>query len=110
MTKIAFSDKLFAMSLVNAISVDVEEYFHAENLQKFIGGRKKWNTMSSRLEVSIDKVLEIFSKKSIKASFFILGSLARKHPSILRKIAEQGHELGSHGYNHKLVYQQSPKK
>jgi polysaccharide deacetylase family protein (PEP-CTERM system associated) len=95
--------------MLNAISVDVEEYFHATNLDPYIG-RDKWDYAPSRAEESIRKTLEIFSNTDTKGTFFILGQLAERHPHLVKEIAKAGHEIGSHGFDHYLAYDQTPEK
>ena len=92
--------------MLNAISIDVEEYFHAANLEPYIP-REKWNDQVSRLSYSVNKTLDILDASSTKATFFILGSLVKKHSKIIQSISKAGHEIASHGFNHKLVYQQT---
>ena len=93
--------------MLNSISVDTEEYYHATNIEAIIK-RPQWDKTPSRIEQSIDQVLQIFSDASTKATFFILGIIAEKHPSMVKRIAADGHEIGSHGYEHHLVYEQEP--
>lgn len=69
---------------------------------------KIWGNLESRVEISTDKLLSILEESGTKATFFILGSVARKHPELVRKISHLGHEVASHGYCHKLAYTQSP--
>lgn len=88
--------------IINYISVDVEEYFHAENLQPYLTS----NT-PSRVEKSIEKTLELFDKHNTKATFFVLGKVAKEHRNIIKKINDLGHEIASHGMSHKLVYNQT---
>lgn len=93
-------------SRINAISIDVEEYFHATNMDPYIG-RKRWSGMASRLAHSIDLTLDALQQKNTRATFFVLGLVAEQHPNIVRRIAEAGHEIASHGFEHRLVYDQS---
>lgn len=95
--------------MLNTISVDVEEYFHATNLEPWIGPAK-WHTLPSRVEYSVRRLLEIFREAQTKGTFFVLGSVARRWPSVIREISAAGHEIASHGYAHRLAYEQTPKK
>ncbi len=88
------------------MSVDVEEWYQTENLKPAIN-RKDWNLMESRVEDQIDILLEIFKRKNIKATFFVLGLIAEKHPEMIKKIHNNGHEIASHGYTHKLLHELS---
>jgi len=93
-------------SIINAFTVDVEDYYHVEAFSKHIQ-RDRWSDYASHVERNTDEVLLLLDNKNIKGTFFTLGCVAEKHPSIVRKIVNQGHEIASHGYSHKLVYNQS---
>jgi polysaccharide deacetylase family protein (PEP-CTERM system associated) len=95
--------------MLNAISVDVEEYFHAANLETVVGPAQWWR-QESRVEASTDIVLELFSRLGIRGTFFVLGHSARRHPQMVKKIAVAGHEIASHGYGHRLAYTQQQKQ
>jgi polysaccharide deacetylase family protein (PEP-CTERM system associated) len=98
-----------ATSLVNAMTVDVEDYFHVAALAKSID-RSKWNGMEYRVEANTRRLLDLFDAKAIKATFFVLGWVARKSPELVREIAARGHEVASHGMSHKLVFDQTPQE
>lgn len=89
--------------MVNAISVDVEEYFHATNLDPYIGP-KNWDNALSRAEVAAERMLDLFARTNTQSTLFILGDYAKKNPGLVKSMAEAGHEIGSHGISHKLVY------
>ena len=59
-----------------------------------------WNEIPRRVEANVDRLLELFSRNSISATFFVLGWIAERHPEMIRRIATGGHELASHGYDH----------
>jgi polysaccharide deacetylase family protein (PEP-CTERM system associated) len=91
----------------NAImTIDVEDWFQVENLKSVINGQ--WDDKELRVEKSIYRLLEIFDRHGIKATFFVLGWIAERCPSIVKEIAAQDHEIASHGYMHQLIYQQNP--
>lgn len=92
--------------MLNAISVDVEEYFHATNFDPYVGPAR-WHSMESRAQSSVDRTLSVFAENDTKGTFFVLGCLARRLPQIVRQIAAAGHEIGSHGYGHRLAYHQN---
>ena len=92
--------------MLNAISIDVEEYFHARNIELAIG-RSCWANLESRVEESTKKVLNILDKHQAKGTFFVLGTVARRHKHLVREIASAGHEVASHGFRHHLAYHQS---
>ena len=91
----------------NAMTVDVEDYFHVAALAKTIS-RKDWDAMEFRAERSTDRLLEMFAEKDVKATFFVLGWVARKAPALIRRIHAAGHEVACHGLTHELVYRQTP--
>lgn len=95
--------------MLNAISVDVEEYFHATNLDPYVG-RSRWDRMPSRAEASLDATLEVFEKTETRGTFFVLGDFARRNPHLIRRLADAGHEVASHGFNHELAYTLSPQQ
>jgi polysaccharide deacetylase family protein (PEP-CTERM system associated) len=88
---------------MNVLSVDVEEYFHPSEVQRFIAA--DWNTLPSRIEWQTMQIIEMFARHHVKATFFIVGWVAEKHPQIVRAIADAGHEIGCHSYAHRLVYE-----
>jgi len=93
--------------VLNALSVDVEEYFHAEIFQTGTRGPTK-RPFESRVEASVDALLALLSQYRAKGTFFTLGEIAAEHPSLVRKIAAQGHEIACHGDRHESVYRLSP--
>jgi polysaccharide deacetylase family protein (PEP-CTERM system associated) len=92
--------------VVNALTIDVEEYYHATIFQEAVGGRTAG--LESRVESSTERVLELLESAGIRATFFILGEVAAEHPAIVRKIAGAGHEVACHDYHHTLVFGRSP--
>lgn len=90
-----------------SLTVDVEEYYHAANLAE-VCPIKRWHFLPQRAVYSTNKTLDIFDAHSQKGTFFVLASLAKKHPEIVREIVGRGHEVASHGYAHKIAYNQSP--
>ena len=94
--------------MVNAISVDVEDYFHPSEIQK--NGPMDWDALPSRVEAATDRVLELMAKSAVRGTFFVLGWVARRHPAVVRKILSGGHELGCHSLLHRLVYDLTPQE
>jgi len=90
-----------------AFSVDVEDYYQAEALRSFCP-REQWPTFEDRTERNTERVLEILAARGVRGTFFALGWSAQKHPGLIRRIAAAGHEIGSHGFDHELVYNQGP--
>ncbi len=91
--------------VLNALSVDVEEYFHAVIFSEGTGGLKG---LPSRIEPSVERVLGLLNEAETRATFFILGEVASGHPAMMRKITAAGHEIACHGYRHVPVSQQQP--
>jgi polysaccharide deacetylase family protein (PEP-CTERM system associated) len=94
-------------ALTNAMTVDVEDYFHVSALSQAIE-RNQWDSLESRVERNTRRLLKLFGTRGIRATFFVLGWVAERYPGLVREIAAQGHEVGCHGYSHRLVYDQSP--
>ncbi len=92
---------------VNVLSVDVEEYFQVTALSERIG-RNEWQDRPSRVEDSVEKILEVFENNDAKATFFVLGWIAERYPELVRRIAAGGHEIASHGLEHVRVHEQTP--
>jgi polysaccharide deacetylase family protein (PEP-CTERM system associated) len=99
----------FKSPIVNAMTVDVEDYFHVAALAKSID-RSRWDDMEYRVEVSTRRLLDLFAATNIHATFFVLGWVARKSPALIKEIHQAGHEVASHGMSHKLVYNQTPEE
>jgi polysaccharide deacetylase family protein (PEP-CTERM system associated) len=93
--------------IVNAMSVDVEDYFHV-SLMAPVLPRTAWEGMERRVEGSTERLLALFDRAGVRATFFVLGWVAERHPGLVRRIAALGHEVASHGYGHELVYDLSP--
>lgn len=92
--------------LVNAMTVDVEEYFQVEAFAKILP-RETWEGQASRVEASTERVLELFAEAGAKATFFVLGWIATRHKGLVKRIVEAGHELGSHGFEHRRADRQN---
>lgn len=93
--------------IVNAMTVDVEDYFHVSVFDGIVP-RSTWDSMESRVVTNTTRLLELFDDFDIKATFFVLGCVAERHPELVPTIAGRGHEVASHGYAHRLVYDQTP--
>jgi len=97
------------MAMKNILSFDVEEHFQVSGMEKAIS-RSSWDSLHSRVEQSARKILKILDRNNVKATFFILGWIAERHPGLIKEIAKQGHEIASHGFDHKLVYNMTPEQ
>lgn len=97
----------FARALpTNLMSVDVEEHFQVSAFANTIS-KSEWSTIPSRVGRNMDRILELFDEKNVKATFFTLGCVAERFPQLVRDIADQGHEVASHGYEHDRVSTQT---
>ncbi|MCW6511341.1 XrtA system polysaccharide deacetylase [Lichenifustis flavocetrariae] len=94
-------------SPLNAMSVDVEEHFHAAALANAYP-RAGWAGLESRVTASTESVITQFDRWGAKGTFFTLGCVAERYPRLVRKIVDAGHEIASHGYDHIRVTDQMP--
>ncbi len=86
----------------NALTVDVEDYFQVSAFENSIA-RSDWDSMPQRAEANTEKVLRLFENCKVRATFFVLGWLAERHPDLVRAIAGAGHEVACHGYSHRRI-------
>lgn len=94
------------MSIVNALTIDVEDYFQVSALAPHFP-RKQWDTVPCRVERNMDAILGLLHEHGAKATFFTLGWIGERYPHLVRLIAMEGHELASHGYGHQRASEQS---
>lgn len=90
--------------MLNALTVDLEDWYHTNGLNI---PKARWNDLPSTVYPNTMKLLDLFDEFKVKATFFILGDVAVKYPHLINEIVHRGHEIGSHGMNHQLVYKQS---
>ena len=86
----------------HAMTVDVEDYFQVQAFAEVIP-RSSWDQIPRRVEANVDAILELFAATATRATFFTLGWIAERHPQMVGRIADAGHELASHGYDHRLA-------
>jgi polysaccharide deacetylase family protein (PEP-CTERM system associated) len=86
----------------NALTFDVEEYFHAEAFARVLRP-EEWPTLESRVTRSTERLLDILDRERVRATFFVLGWVAERHPGLVREIASLGHEIACHGYGHRMI-------
>jgi polysaccharide deacetylase family protein (PEP-CTERM system associated) len=91
----------------NALSVDVEDWFHVGAFERTIE-RANWDALTPRVERNTDAVLALFAEAGVSATFFTLGWVAERYPALIRRIADAGHEVASHGYDHARVFSMTP--
>ena len=93
--------------IVNAMSVDVEDYFQASAFDRVVS-RAGWDGFQSRVVSNTQRVLDLFDRAGVRSTFFVLGWVAERFPTLVREIAAAGHEIASHGQNHQLIYTLTP--
>ena len=89
--------------MLNALSVDVEDWFQVGAFEAVIP-RESWDGLEQRVERNADAVLSLFDEAGVKGTFFTLGWVAERYPALIRRVAEAGHEVASHGWDHKRVF------
>lgn len=95
--------------LVNALTIDVEDYYHVSGFDHCVD-RGDWDRLPSRVATSTDRLLDLLAAADVRGTFYILGWVAERQASLVRAIRAAGHEVGSHGYGHRLIYQQTPEE
>jgi hypothetical protein len=88
--------------ITNGLSVDVEDYYQVGAFESRIS-RGEWPNFPSRVEANTATILELFEAAQVRATFFVLGWVAERHPGVVRAIVDGGHEVASHGYCHAKV-------
>ena len=95
--------------LLNAISFDVEEYYQVANLRGHFA-RSDWDDVPSRLHIGMDAILGALERQGARATFFFLGWIAERHPALVRRCLDGGHEIASHGYEHLFLQDLGPER
>ena len=93
--------------IVNALTIDVEDYFQVSALAGHFP-KDKWNSTECRVERNVHRILELMHRHGAKGTFFTLGWIAERYPKLIRLIAMEGHEIASHGYGHERASDQTP--
>ena len=93
-------------TVLNAMTIDVEDYFQVSAFEGVVP-RSTWASRESRVCRNTDRLLELFADAGVHATFFILGCVAERAPGLVRRISEAGHEIASHGHEHRLIYSQT---
>lgn len=91
------------------ITVDLEDWFQVENLKPGIS-HSEWSQKDWRLVRNTHRLLDLFDRFGVKATFFILGWNAEKAPTLIKEIHRRGHEIASHGYDHRLSQELTEKE
>jgi polysaccharide deacetylase family protein (PEP-CTERM system associated) len=93
--------------IVNALTVDVEDYYQVSAFEHCLD-RRQWHAYESRVVDNTERLLALFEKHRVQATFFVLGWVADRFPDLVRSIHRAGHEVGSHSYWHRLIYELTP--
>jgi len=94
------------MSMRNALTFDIEEYFHAEIFARAIRP-EEWPGLTSRVVDTTERLLDILDYADAHATFFVLGWVAERYPALVQDIAARGHEVACHGYKHQMIHRQT---
>lgn len=89
--------------IINGLSVDVEDWFQVGAFENVIA-RGEWDSIKTRVEDNVYRVIDLFAAADVRATFFTLGWVAQRHPEMIRRIVASGHEIASHGYDHARVF------
>ncbi len=100
---------ILSIDHLNCLTVDVEDYFQVSAFADRVS-RHDWDRYTSRVQANTNRLLSIFDSAQVLGTFFVLGWVAERYPALVRRIAEAGHEIASHGYWHQLVYDLEPKE
>jgi len=95
-----------AAPIVNALTIDVEDYFQVSAFAPHIR-RSEWDSMECRVERNIERILALLADVNATATFFTLGWIAERYPQMVRRLADAGHELASHGFGHQRASAQA---
>lgn len=93
--------------ITNAMTVDVEDYFQVSAFESYID-KRQWDSLDLRVANNTHRLLDTFAEFDKKATFFTLGWVAERCPSLIKRIVDEGHELACHGYEHIRVTEQTP--
>ncbi|MFT6284913.1 MAG: polysaccharide deacetylase family protein (PEP-CTERM system associated) [Arenicella sp.] len=92
--------------MLNAMTVDVEDFFHVSAFESVISP-SQWKDYQPRVDTNTRRLLDLFAEKEVKSTFFVLGWVAERYPELIKEIHRQGHEVASHGFAHRRATQQS---
>jgi polysaccharide deacetylase family protein (PEP-CTERM system associated) len=98
-----------ATDLPNALTCDVEDWFQVSAFEHLVT-KESWGERECRIPRNVDRVLALYDQAGVRGTFFTLGWVATHHPEVVRRIAAAGHEVASHGMQHRRVWDQSPEE
>lgn len=94
---------------LNALTVDVEDYFHVAALSSAID-RRDWSSLPARVDANTHRLLDLFDAAGVRGTFFVLGWVGQRFPGLVKAIHARGHEVACHGLTHTLIYEQTPEE
>lgn len=100
-------ESALTQQLAGAFTVDVEDYFQVTAFENDIP-RERWHEFDSRVVANTQRILELLARYQVRGTFFVLGWTAERHPRLVEEIHAAGHQIGSHGYWHRRIYEQGP--
>ena len=103
------SVKMDDKKIINAMTIDVEDYFQVSAFERYIE-KSQWDNIPHRVEKNTNRILDILDEHNVHATFFTLGWVAERYPQIINRIVNEGHELACHGYEHIRVTEQTPEQ
>jgi polysaccharide deacetylase family protein (PEP-CTERM system associated) len=106
-TPVLSMDRVSNAPIVNGLSIDVEDYFQVSAFAPHVE-RDRWDSMECRIEGNIERILGLLSAANVRATFFTLGWVAERYPALVRRLGDAGHEIASHGFEHRRASEQSP--
>ena len=104
----ATSDEQSDGRIMNALSFDIEDWFHMVEIDA-VSNPNDWPSFDTVAERRTDEILQTCSDSGVRATFYILGWIADRYPGLVNRIADAGHEIGTHSYWHRTVYSLDPK-
>ena len=93
--------------VINAMTIDVEEWFHPEAV-RIAAPIERWPSFPSHIERQVSRLLDLLDEAETRATFFVLGQVARGVPRLIRAMCERGHEVASHGDGHQMITDLEP--
>lgn len=93
----------------NILTVDVEDWYHICDIETILPP-SHWDRCESRILANVEKILTLFRRFKVQATFFVLGYIAERTPEVVKMIHHEGHEIASHGYGHVQAYKQGEKE
>ena len=96
--------------IVNAFCVDLEEWFHICDISTPYDDPSTWDEAPAHVVEDTEVIMELLNEAGVKATFLTVGWIAEKYPSLIKRISDEGHEIGCHGYYHRLLYTLTPRE